>query len=187
MGWATWHNNNLVLTGIDKLKKHKWETVIPLPVHRCKKAQVAEFRGSIVILNINNQAKKVSKKLETVKNCGRAFGKVSRKEIKEVRKAGGLKEYEKAIDTCTNLSNKGFGKLFMLSKASGYRIQKRLNEYQIIKSQKRFVVVKEHCTLLEFDYVYRPLGYIYNRSTKQVLKQLSNKVTPQAIVGIQNV
>ena len=182
MGWASWHNGNLTLTGINKLKKHKYETVISLPVHNNKGAQVAEFRGAIVILNLNNQKKVVAKKLEIVNNCDRPHGKVSKRYVKDIRKAGGLEEYRKSILTTTTLSNKSFGALFGLSKYTGQRIQKLLNGRGIIRSKKRFELIADNVTELEFNYVYRVLGYIYNYKTKHVYKQLSNEVVPQAIV-----
>lgn len=176
MGWATIKDGHLHLTGIEKLKTHKYETTISLPVHQNKGTQIAQFRLVIVRLNIGNQRKRIDEKIETVKNCNRQHGKLTKKQIKAIRGAGGIKKFEKSIINYTTLSNKSFGSLFGLKNSSGKSIQKKLNDLKLITSKKKFEIVKGNCTKLEFDYNFRHLGYIYNITTKQVIRQLSNEV-----------
>lgn len=191
--WAKWtKNGHLILTSINKLKKHKYETCVLVPVCKNKAEQILQLRKVILHRNIKNQKKQIIDKREIVNKCGRTNGKLSSKQRKKVNQAGGVSNFEKQINPVTTLSNRSIGKLYTkrnglpLSQITGHRIQKKLRDRKLIKTKTRIELVKHGATLFEYlsfnqeNKGYK--GYIYNYSNKQLYRRLSNEIRIEALV-----
>lgn len=177
-GWATWSGNNLILTGINKLKKHKYETCVMVPVCKNKADQILHLRKVILHRNIKNQEKQIKRKSEILNYCGKATAKLSANQMKQIKKAGSVQKLENSYQSETTLSNKSIGKLFGLSKITGHRIQKKLRDAKLITTQTRLLFIKGNSTEYEQRYLNRENGgYIYNRSNGQLYFRLSNAIS----------
>lgn len=181
-GWAKIEHGHLHLTGINKLKSHKKETCVLVPVEKNKAAQILQLRKVILHGNIINQQKAISKKSKIVNKCKQTFGKVSKSELKLIRKHGGIKKLERSLQNVTTLSNRSIGKLFGLSQLSGHRIQRKLREQNLIVTKTRLVLFKSNSTKFDYDYMNSEEGgYIRNTNGKMFLR-LSNEIRMQTVL-----
>lgn len=172
-------NKQLHLTGINKLKKHENETCILIPVEATKQKQILQFRKAVLQRNIDNQKKQIKHKSHIVNNSNRAFAKLSKSEMKTIKKAGGLNELRKTYVSETTLSNKSIGNLFGLSQVTGHRIQKQLRNASLIKTKVRLELIKKNCSRFEYNYLRSSGGYIYNTTTNNLYIRLSNSIEMQ--------
>jgi hypothetical protein len=91
-----------------------------------------------------------------------------------------LKNLEKD-NKCITLSNRGFGKKVHRSQSTGYRLQRTLRMMGYIKSYSRRVVVKTNSSIYEYVELYRNGGYVYNKDTREITRQLSNEIVPMQL------
>jgi len=188
--WVKWtKNGHLILISINKLKKHKYETCVLVPVCKQKSEQILQLRKVIIHRNIKNQEKRIFDKREIVNNCGRANGKLSPKQRKKINQAGGILNFEKQINSVTTLSNKSIGKLFTkknglsLSQITGHRIQKGLRVRKLIQTKTRLELISKNSTPDYCKYANREKGgYIFNPNSKELFRRLSNEIRIGAIV-----
>lgn len=167
----------LILKGINKLKNHPKATVIPIPVMQSKKEQVLRIREAIIRFNLDKQKAQIRNK-NTIVNKIESGSRLTKHELKLVQKAGGTDKFARSIISYTTLSNKGFGKLFHLSKSSGIKIQKDLRDRKLIKSKTKLKLVgKVH----QMDYALNYQSYVYNYTTGQLFRQQSNEITTPTI------
>jgi hypothetical protein len=178
-GLASFQNNNLHLTGINKLKRHKYEKCVLIPVEPTKTKQILQFRKAILHRNIDNQKKQIQRKSKIVNYCNQAFAKLSKSEMRMIKKAGGVEQLEKTYQSVTTLSNKRIGRLFGLSQITGYRIQCQLRDNGLIKTKTRLELIKKNCSRLEYNYIRNDGGYIYNQNTNSLFIRLSNSIEMQ--------
>jgi len=177
-GWASWSGKNLMLTGINKLKRHDYETCINVPVCKNKSEQILQLRKVILHRNIDNQKKQIKIKSQIVSNCNKAFGKISKAGMKKIHKAGSVKNFENSLQSETTLSNKSIGGLFGLSKHTGHRIQKKMREASLITTKTRLLFIKGNSSSFEANYLNADKGgYIYNRNNGQLFFRLSNAIS----------
>lgn len=169
----------LHLTGINKLKKHENETCVLIPVEATKQKQILQFRKAILKRNIDNQLVQIKRKSNIVEQCNRPHAKLSKSEMRVIKKAGGVSELRKTMQTDTTLSNKSIGGLFGLSQVTGQRIQKSLRDANLIRTKVRLELIKKNCSLFEYNYVRSSGGYIYNTANKNLYIRLSNAIELQ--------
>lgn len=182
--WVKWtKNGHLILTSINKLKKHKNETCILVPVQKNKSDQILHLRKVILHRNIKNQEKQIKQKKEIIHKCGRASGLLSKSEMSKMKKAGGLTKLENSLQTVTTLSNKSIGQLFTksngltLSRVTGCRIQSKLRKEHLIKTKTRVELFKTNSSIFEYNSMNREYkGYIFNPTSKNLYKRLSNEI-----------
>ena len=184
LGWAKWIGKDLVLTGLNRLKKNDRD-LIYVPVHKTKALQIQEFRKIILFNNLNNQQKQLAVKGEAIKKCDRGL-KLTHAEYKLLQRAKSVEALRNSHIDCVTLSNKGIGRLFTkrrsgavltLSKYGGGNLQKKFREAKIIKSKVRLKFVKA-CSLLEYNYLYRGTMYVFNFTTNRLYQRLSNEILP---------
>lgn len=183
IGLGEIRNKHLHLTGINKLKKHENEKCVLIPVEPTKKKQILQFRKAILQRNIDNQKEQIKIKSNIVTHCNRPHAKISKSEMKVIKKAGGVSKLGKTLQTDTTLSNKSIGKLFGLSQVTGHRIQKQLRNANLIKTKVRLELIKANCSLLEYNYNYAGGigGYVYNTANKNLYIRLSNGIECNSI------
>lgn len=182
--WVKWtKNGHLIITAVNKLKTHKHETTILVPVANNKADQILHLRKVILHRNIKNQEKQIMQKRELILKCRSTREKLSPTQTRTIRKAGGIDKIENSLLAVTTLSNKSIGKLFYkwnglyLSKISGHRIQKKLREKKVIETHTRLQLHKRNSTEHEYKYMNREYkGYIYNPNTKDLFVRLSNEI-----------
>ena len=181
-GMAQISGKNLRMVGIEKLKKGK-KTCILIPIHKDKSNQIVEFRRAVVLNNLHKQDKALIKKSQLV-NIAKYNGRFSKSQLKYIQKSGGmekmLKNFEKD-NKCLTLSNRGFGKKVHRSQSTGYRLQRTLRMMGYIKSYSRRVVVKTNSSIYEYVELYRNGGYVYNKDTREITRQLSNEIVPMQL------
>jgi len=152
LGWCSVINGHLCFKGINKFKQVK----ILIPICETKSLQVLEFRNAIIKNNIDKQIKQVKFKSELVKRAKGVNTKLTPKEIMYLRKNPNV---EKTINEPT-LSNRRFGSLINRSKYTGQRLKQRLRQNELIKTKSRFKLIKNNCTVHEYNYLYYGKGYI---------------------------
>ena len=179
MGLAKHQHGHLLLTGINKLKKHPGETCIQIPVHPGKAETILEFQKALIHRNIKNQEKQIKIKQSIVNHCNRPHGKLSKRDIRLLNKSGGEKKLANAIQSVTTLANKTIGKMFSRSQNTGQRIQKSLREAGLIKTKARFELFKAIATPFEAAYLNSNFesGYIFNYANGSVYRRLSNVIS----------
>ena len=161
-GMAEISGKNLRMVGIEKLKRGK-RTCILIPIHK---------------------EKSIQKKSNIVKIANQANGRLSKSQLKFIQKSGGMDKLLKSIEkdnNCITLSNKGFGKKVHRSQSTGYRLQRTLRNMGYIKSYSRWVVVKTNSSIYEYIELYRNGGYVYNKDTREITRQLSNQIVPMQL------
>ena len=181
--WVKLSNNNLTITGINKLKKHKNETCILVPVKKNKADQILQLRKVILHRNIKNQETQIKQKKEILQKCGRSSGQISKSEMRKVNRTGGISKLENSLQSVTTLSNKSIGELFtksnglQLSRISGHRIQKKLRQSKLIKTKTRLELIKTNSSIFECKVMNRDYkGYIFNPNTNNLYRRLSNSI-----------
>lgn len=182
-GMAEISGKNLRMVGIEKLKKGK-RTCIQIPIHKEKSKQIVEFRGAIIRNNTDKQKKAIQKKSQIVKIASQSNGRFSKSQLKYIQKSGGMDKLLKSIEkdnNCITLSNRGFGKKVHRSQSTGYRLQRTLRKMGYIKSYSRWVVVKTNSSIYEYIELYRNGGYVYNKDTREITRQLSNEIVPMQL------
>lgn len=184
LGWATWQGKDLIMTGLDRLKKHAGEDCVYVKIEKTKSLQIIEFRKILIINNLINQQRQLALKSETIKKCDRGI-KLNSEEYKVLKRAKSVSALKKSHIDCVTLSNKGIGRLFTkrrngavltLSKYGGGNLQKKFREAKIIKSKVRLKFIKD-CSLLEYNYLYRGTMYVFNYSTNKLYQRLSNEIS----------
>jgi len=181
-GVAQISGKNLRMVGIEKLKKGK-KTCILIPIHKDKSNQIVEFRRAVVLNNLHKQDKALIKKSQLV-NIAKYNGRFSKSQLKYIQKQGGMEKMLKNIEKdnkCITLSNRGFGKKVHRSQSTGYRLQRTLRMMGYIKSYSRRVVVKTNSSIYEYVELYRNGGYVYNKDTREITRQLSNEIVPMQL------
>ncbi len=181
-GMAQISGKNLRMVGIEKLKKGK-KTCILIPIHKEKSNQIVEFRRAVVLNNLHKQDKALIKKSQIV-NIAKYNGRFSKSQLKYIQKQGGMEKMLKNIEkdnNCITLSNRGFGKKVHRSQSTGYRLQRTLRMMGYIKSYSRRVVVKTNSSIYEYVELYRNGGYVYNKDTREITRQLSNEIVPMQL------
>lgn len=182
-GMAEISGKNLRMVGIEKLKKGK-RTCIQIPIHKEKSKQIVEFRRAVVLNNLHKQRKAIDKKSNIVKIASQSNGRFSKSQLKYIQKSGGMDKLLKSIEKdnkCLTLSNKGFGKKVHRSQSTGYRLQRTLRKMGYLKSYSRWVVVKTNSSIYEYIELYRNGGYVYNKDTREITRQLSNEIVPMQL------
>jgi hypothetical protein len=145
---------------------------------------VDALRGVIIIQNLNNQRKKILKSSEIVKLCKTPNAKISKGQMKFVKKKGGLETLEKNLNPKTTLSNKSIGRLLFRSQSSGKLYQKRLNRLGQISSKIDFqVIAKGFIREMLLDL---PSKYLINRKGELVL-QNSNFISSKYMLSIEQI
>lgn len=179
IGLAKHQHGHLLLTGINKLKKHDREVCVLVPVERSKAKQILQFQKALIHRNIKNQEKQIARKQQIVSNCNRPHGKVSKSALRLIAKSGGIKKLECKLQSVTTLANKTIGKMFSRSQNTGHRIQKNLREAGLIKTKARFELFKAIATPFEAAYLNSNFesGYIFNYSNGSVYRRLSNVIS----------
>ena len=185
MGLAKHQHGHLLLTGINKLKKHPGETCIQIPVHPGKAETILEFQKALIHRNIKNQEKQIKIKRGLVNHCNRPHGKVSKRDIRLLNKSGGVKKLANSIQSVTTLANKTIGKMFVKSNGqgrsqnTGQRIQKSLREAGLIKTKARFELFKAIATPFEAAYLNSNFetGHIFNYANGSAYRRLSNVIS----------
>ena len=179
VGLAKHAHGHLLLTGINKLKKHENEKCVLVPVERSKSKQILQFQKALIHRNIKNQEKQIKIKQSIVNHCNRPHGKLSKRDIRLLNKSGGIKKLANAIQSVTTLANKTIGKMFIRSQNTGQRIQKALREAGLIKTKARFELFKAIATPFEAAYLNSNFesGYIFNYSNGSVYRRLSNVIS----------
>lgn len=168
----------LHLTGIDRLKSHDKEKCVLVPVESHKAKQILQFRKTIVHQNIKNQEKQIKLKSATVKNCSKAHGQLSKKQLRLIAKAGGVKKYAASLIDVTTLSNNKIGFLFKLSQQTGHRIQKALRGANLIQTKTRLKLIKDNSCKMDATYLNREGGgYIYNVINGRLYRRMSNAIS----------
>jgi len=182
-GMAEISGKNLRMVGIEKLKKGK-RTCILIPIHKDKSNQILEFRNAIYRNSYDKQRKAIQKKSQLVKIASQSNGRFSKSQLKFIQKSGGLEKMLKNIEKdndCITLSNRGFGRKVHRSRTTGYRLQRKLREFGYIRSYSRRVVVKTNASIYEFVELYANGGYVYNKDTREITRQLSNEIVPMQL------
>lgn len=171
LGWAYKDaKGHLRMRGLNTYKSQ----LVLIPVEHSKKAQIRQFRNAIVTQKINHIEKQVSSKKTIVQLAKKPHGKLSKKQLKTLRKNPSIVLH---IDEA-NLSNKKFGTLINRSKSTGYRLQRDLNKHGHIISKPRYKVILAGANYQEYIY-YRMdnlvvgLRYI---PTIGIVQQRSNKI-----------
>lgn len=131
MGWAHTHKGHLFLV---KKEDFPNKSIIHIPVDETRKRQIILLRGILLNKHIFIQEKARDNKKEIVQKASSLYGKMTRKQIRFIRKSGGVAKLEVSINERTTLSNKTIGAIFSLSKRSGSRIQSEMNQMGLIKS-----------------------------------------------------
>jgi predicted transcriptional regulator len=181
-GMAEISGKNLRMVGIEKLKKGK-RTCILIPIHKDKSKQIVEFRRAVILNNLHKQDKAINKKSQLV-NIAKYNGRFSKSQLKFIQKSGGLEKMLKNIEKdndCITLSNRGFGRKVHRSRTTGYRLQRKLREFGYIRSYSRRIVVKTNASIYEFVELYANGGYVYNKDTREITRQLSNEIVPMQL------
>lgn len=182
-GMAEISGKNLRMVGINKLKKDCKACVL-IPIHQDKPNQIVEFRNAVLRNNYGKQQKAIQKKSNIVKIANQANGRLSKSQLKFIQKSGGMDKLLKSIEkdnNCITLSNKGFGKKVHRSQSTGYRLQRTLRNMGYLKSYSRWVVVKTNSSIYEYIELYRNGGYVYNKDTREITRQLSNQIVPMQL------
>lgn len=182
-GMAEVSGKNLRMVGIEKLKKGK-KTCILIPIHKDKSNQILEFRNAIIRNNTDKQRKAIQKKSNIVKIASQSDGRLSKSQLKFIQKSGGMEKMLKNLEkdnNCITLSNRGFGRKVHRSQSTGYRLQRTLRMMGYIKSYSRRVVVKTNSSIYEYVELYRNGGYVYNKDTREITRQLSNEIVPMQL------
>lgn len=169
-------NGHLCFYSQDKIiqdfKKNE-KSIINLPVHKEKRKMIDELRGVVVVRCLDSQIERIFKNSEIVKKCGIADCPVFKKEMKALIKAGGSQQMEKNINRRITLSNKGFGKLFNRSQASGKLYQRRLNRLGVIRSKEKIVIINDkfHSEMLRDRH-----RSFFRTKNNELAQQLSNTI-----------
>jgi hypothetical protein len=182
-GMAEISGKNLRLVGINKLKKD-CKSCVMIPIHQDKPNQIIEFRNAIYRNSYDKQRKAIQKKSNIVKIASQANGRLSKPQLKFIQKSGGMEKMLKNIEkdnNCITLSNRGFGRKVHRSRTTGYRLQRKLRELGYIRSYSRRIVVKTNASIYEFVELYANGGYVYNKDTREITRQLSNEIVPMQL------
>lgn len=183
LGWCKRSGKHLVFKGLYRFDS----PIITIKTFALRKQQLLELRYCVIRHNLDLQNRQRSNKEAIVKKAATEFGKLTTKEIKQLSKLN-----ENPVQPLT-ISNKGYGKLINRSIHTGKLIQKKLRTHAYIKTKKRFRIVKDNCTLLEYQNVFLMEGkyslkqHRYFYKGNKVIEQCSNEVVnykkePPAIV-----
>lgn len=186
LGWATIDKSgSLILKGINKLKNsytpsglQRTSVCIPTRMAKTKKEQVLIFRSILLNHSLINQEKKVNN-LNTIVNIAKQeYGKLNRKQLSILTKAGSIEKLAGSIDNKTSLSNRGIGNIMQRSTSTGKRIQRELRNNGLIKTVRRFKEIAVNVTRLEYLYNYMPsgVGLLYSAKDKAVIKRMPNEI-----------
>lgn len=135
LGWAEiTTDGHFKIKGVGKLKEKK-DAIIQVPILPTKKAQLLQFRYSIIKNNLTRQQDKITRKTNLVKKSRTPNQTVTKKEYKVITRAGGVNGFEKSILKRVTLSNKRFGSLLNRSQATGKTYQKRMKTARLIESK----------------------------------------------------
>lgn len=172
LGWAHISNGHLCLYSNNKLKE-KTSPVILIQIFSHKKTQLIHLRYVLIRQNTDLQSKQIARKSATVHQAKKSRKSLSKGQVKEIRKSGGLKKYENSYQDKVTLSNRKIGRMFNRSQSTGIRYQKQLRETGLVTSIYRFKEV-----------IFDPFNGFYGniiRSTKngRFYSQMSNELLPK--------
>jgi hypothetical protein len=169
LGWATTEKGNLFL-----LQNKKYIRIIPIQIYQTKREQVVALKNILINNNLFSQRKKIIKKTQIVSNAQKVRGKISKSDMKFIRKSGGVANLEKSITDRTTLSNKKIGQIFKQSKRQGSRLQVEMKNMGLLQCESHFTWVNgDYYNLKPNVFVYR--GYLVERGTNTLFPIIVSK------------
>lgn len=164
LGWVYEQDGHLF---IPPMKKFNRDSIIKVAIHSHRQAQTDELKRIPIINNLFTQGKRIEKKKKVLMKSCTIRGKVSKSEYKMVSKAGGFKKLELSLNDYTTLSNSTIGNIFSASKRTGSRLQVRLNNMGLIKSEAVYERVNVDFFALPSNvFLYRGKHYVRRRSNR---------------------
>lgn len=172
LGWATIKDKHLTL-----LSNSNYLKIIPLQIYKTKREQVVALKNILINHNLFSQRRKISKKTEIVNNAQTPQGKISKGDMKIIRKFGSVANLEMSINDRTTLSNRNIGKIFNQSKRQGSRLQVEMKNMGLLQCESHFTWVNgDYFNLKPNVFVYR--GYLVERGTNTLFPLIRNYSIP---------
>lgn len=178
-GLITLRDGNLTLIGTRKLNEEVNSILIPVRVGKNKSEQVTFLRHSLITRNLNIQHSLYTKKTAILSiqrsNCPLELKRI--KKLIKLRNSQFPTLTEKSVCDKLILSNKKFGKLCNRSTSTGSRIQKKLNDLNLIQSHKNIELYSAtpvnkpgfYSLCLSSKYFLSKKGLIYSRCANSIV------------------
>jgi len=165
-GWAEQIDGHLRLTPYKKLEI---ALIIPTQIFTKISHQIRSLQSIKIINNLLHQKENIVKKTKIVNIANSSFGRFTAKQLKQLKKAKSVRDFEMSINNRVTLTNSKIGEFFNVSKRTGSRIQTQMNSLGLIVSEPHYERVNVELFNLRTNiFLYKNLYYV---------KRLSNNIS----------
>ena len=170
--WVHIKDKHLVLNNFHDINT---KLVFKVDIFPIKSEQIASLKFRIIKNNIVTQSKKIKSKKDTVKKARSPYAKLSKTQVRDIRKKGGVEMYEKSLNDRTTLSNKKIAEMLHCCKRTASKVQVRLNKMKLIKSTAFYEPINLGFNVLPTNcFLYKDKFYVKRMANTISLIQHSN-------------